>query len=63
MKVEYIVGSFLAETEIATHIIPETPVVHLIGNDSIKYTSDKTAHMTRKTENTTKGKFKVTENQ
>jgi len=63
MKVEYIVGSFLAETEIATHIIPEFPTIWLQGGENIKYDSTLSVKFQRKTDNTTKMKIKSTDNQ
>lgn len=62
-KVEYIVGSFLGETEIATHILPERTYDPLILDVKAKNRKFAQARISRKTEQTTKKTSEPLDNQ
>jgi hypothetical protein len=63
MKVEYTVGAFLAELDIVTHMIPDVPKNNLTPEVRIKNMKNASVRIQRKTENTTKKKFKSLDNQ
>jgi len=63
MKVEYIVGAFLTETDIVTHTIPEFSVDNNYFNERISNMKNVSVRIRRKTEQTTKKKMKPADNQ
>jgi len=63
MKVEYVVGAFLTETDIVTHTIPEMSHQNNYFNERINNMKNVSVRIRRKTEQTTKKKIKPIENQ
>lgn len=63
MKVEYTVGAFLAEMDIVTHMIPDKTKEVVSPDVRIKNMKNASVRIRRKTENTTKKKFKSLDNQ
>lgn len=63
MKVEYTVGAFLAELDVVTHTLPERTKENLTQDVKIKNMKNASVRIRRKTEQTTKKKFKTTDNQ
>ncbi len=61
--VEYTIGAFLTEMDIVKHTLPEVPIEHLTTDMKIKNMKNAFVHFDRKTEQTTKKRFKSPDNQ